>query len=106
MIKIYGHSDDCFEVEGEFRGENEYSCYNKPVTILIHDFTFDTDVIVTGEYAPDNRAAAWRIAIEPVDEDKPMPAMTIQMAENGYSPLLIIDCSENTVVDVVKRGDE
>ena len=106
MIQLYGHSDDCFEVEGEFRGENEYSCYNKPVTIMIHDFTFDTDVVVTGEYAPSNRAAVWRISVEPIDEDKPMPKMKILVAENGYSPVLILDCSENTVVRQVTEGGE
>jgi hypothetical protein len=105
MIKIYGHSDDCLELEGEFRGENEYSCYNKPVTIVIHDFTFDTDVVVTGEYAVKGRAASWRISVELIDEDKPMPNMRITMAENGYSPMLIIDCSENTAVHELEEGE-
>ncbi len=105
MIKIYGHSDDCFEVEGNFRGNNEYSCFNKPVTIIIHDFTFDTDVVVTGEYAPGGRAGVWGITVELLDEDKPMPEIRIEMEEGGYSPMLIVYCSENTVVSEARAGE-
>ena len=104
MIKIYGHSDDCFEIEGEFRGENEYSCFEQAVTILVHDFTFDCGVVVTGEYARENRNGVWSITVEPEDEDKPMPAMRLEMAKNGYSPMLIIECSDNTAVSEVKNG--
>lgn len=98
MIKIYGHSDDCFEIDGEFRGENEYSCFEETVTVLVHDFTFDCGVVVTGEYAKADRAGVWALTVEPEDEDKPMPAMRLEMHKRGYSPVLIIECSDNTAV--------
>lgn len=101
MIKIYGHSDDCFELDGTFRGENEFSCYDHPVIILVHDFTLDAGVVVTGEYAPKGRAAVWSIRVEPEDEDEPMPPMKIEMAKSGYSPALIIECSDNTAVSLL-----
>ena len=104
MIKIYGHSDDCFEVEGAFRGENEYSAYDEVVTVLVYDFTFSTSVVVTGEYGANGRAGVWRISVEPEDEDKPMPLMHIYAAKNGYSPMLVIDCSENTAVSLVDKS--
>jgi len=103
MIKIYGHSDDCFELEGAFRGENEYSCFEGPVTIIVHDFTFDTSVVVTGEYDKANRCGVWSITVEPEDEDKPMPPMRLEMAENGYSPLLILECSDNTAISELRK---
>jgi hypothetical protein len=96
MIKIFGHSDDCFEVEGDFRGENEYNPrMDKPLVLEIRDWTMDKDVIVTGRYGG---VGVWSIAVEPIDEDKPMPPMHIELAPNGYSPLLVIECTDNTVV--------
>lgn len=103
MIQLYGHSDDCFEVEGDFRGENEYNSFLKPISVVVHDFTFDTSVIVTAEYG--KRSAVWSISVEPIDEDKPMPNISIAMAKNGYSPMLVIDCSENTAVSELKGGE-
>lgn len=103
MIRIYGHSDDCLEVEGDFRGENEYNSFLKPISVVVHDFTFATSVVVTGEYG--KRSGVWSISVEPIDEDKPMPNMSIGMAKNGYSPMLMIDCSENTLVRELKGGE-
>ena len=104
MIKIYGYSDDNFAIEGEFQGENEYSCFEKPIMLVVHDLTFAKSVIVTGEYAQKNKntGAVWAITVQPTDEDVPMPDMKIEMAPHGYSPLLIIECSENTTVSELK----
>lgn len=102
MIKIYGNSDDCFEIEGEFRGEDEYGAYDKAITVLVHDFTFGTDVVVTGEYAKNNRAGVWSITVEPFEDGTPMPPMKLEMAQNGYSPVLILECSENTSVSLLE----
>lgn len=100
MIKIYGHSDDCVEVEGIFRGQNEYNPpLDKPISLVVHDFTFDKSVIVTAHYAAEKFSdAVWRLSVEPINEDKPMPPMKITLAPNGYSPMLEIECSENTAV--------
>ena len=103
MILIYGHSDDCLEVEGNFRGDSEYNSFLKPISVVVHDFTFETSVIVTAEYG--KRSAVWSISVEPIDEDKPMPNISIGMAKNGYSPMLVIDCSENTAVSELKSGE-
>jgi hypothetical protein len=104
MIKIYGHNDDCFEIDGTFRGENEISCFEKQAIIQVYDFTFAKGVIVIGEYDKNNRAGVWSISVEPVDEDNPMPEMWLEMAPNGYSPMLIIECSENTAVSSVEQS--
>jgi hypothetical protein len=107
MIKIYGSSDDLFEVDGEFRGENEYGCYNEKVVLCVHDFTDNSGVIVTGEYAPESPCTAvWAITVAPEDEDSPMPMMTIEMAENGYSPMLVIRCTDNTSVTKLEATNE
>lgn len=98
MLEIYGHSDDCIEVVGPHRGDTEfYLGLDKPLSLIVNDFTFDVGVIVTLEYGPGD-AGVWRVAVEPQDEDKPMPPMGITLAKNGYSPMLMIDCSENTAV--------
>ena len=104
MILIYGHSDDCLEVEGNFRGDGEYNSYLNPIALVINDFTFDTSAIVTAEYGR-HKSGVWSIAVQPIDEDKPMPKIEISMAENGYSPMLVIDCSENTAVSELKGGE-
>ena len=103
MIRIYGHSDDCLEVEGYFRGNSEYSSYSKPITIIVSDFVHNTGVIVTGEYG--KHSGVWSIAVEPIDENKPMPDMRIVMAGNGYSPMLMIQCDENTQVRELEGGE-
>lgn len=99
MIKIYGYSDDLFEVEGDFVGENEYPCYETPVSLLVTDREASTGAIVTGEYG--KRAAVWTISVEPVDEGKPIPPMSIKMGDNGYTPMLVIECSETSTVEIV-----
>lgn len=74
MIRIYGHSDDCLEVEGEFVGEeNEFSCWEKIVKLEIEDKAIGTGCVIVAEYARDDRAAVWHIGVEPSDEDVPMP---------------------------------
>ena len=50
MIKIYGSSDDLLEIDGVFQGENEFGCYNKPITIEVVDPALGTAVAVTATY--------------------------------------------------------
>ena len=104
MIKIYGHSDDCFELEGMFTGEHEFNCYDQAVTVEIVDQ--DKGVVVTGEYARKNRAGVWSITVEPLEEDKAMPPMHLNTYSNGYSPLLVIECSPNATVKEIRRDPQ
>jgi len=103
MIKIYGSSDDLLEIDGVFQGENEFGCYNKPITIEVVDPALGTAVAVTATYGFHKcSAAVWGITVEPIGEDLAMPEMKIELAENGYSPMLVINCSEKTIVKLLE----
>lgn len=102
-IKIQGHSDDVLNVyysdalDKKTKSADEfYPSTDKPLSIIVTDLnTFDV-VVVTAQYGI--REGVWTIGVEPLDEDKPMPKMSIEMAKNGYSPLLVIECSDNVIV--------
>jgi hypothetical protein len=99
MIKIFGHSDDCVEIEGDFTGENEFyvnSC--DKVWLNVYDPLTKVSVNVTVSYACEYKTGVWSIAVEPTDEDKAMPKMSIEMAKNGYSSMLVIECSDKVIV--------
>jgi hypothetical protein len=105
MIRIFGYSDDLLEIDGKFIGENEYGAYDKPVTIAVRDPDNKTVVFVTGEYGR-SEGGVWSIMVSQEDEDIPLPNMRIENHKSGYSPSLIIECSEKSTVELVKESEE
>lgn len=91
MIQIYGHSDDLVEVEGEV--SDEYGAYRRAAVLRIDDHANNTAAIITGEYG--KRNGVWSFSVEQVDEGIPLPPIKISTHENGYSPLLTIECSKD-----------
>lgn len=107
MIRIYGHSDDCLEVEGEFVGaENEFSCWQEIIKLEIEDKAAGTGCVIVAEYARDDRAAVWHIGVEPSDEDVPMPGIKVELYKNGYSPVFVLDCSRGTTVKLLEKRSQ
>jgi hypothetical protein len=107
MIRIYGHSDDLVEVEGEFVGEeNEFSCWQAIIKLEIEDKANGTACVIVAEYARDDRAAVWHIGVEPSDEDKPMPEIKVEFSENRYSPVFVLDCSRSAIVRLLEKKDQ
>lgn len=94
MIQIYGYSDDLVEVEGDV--SDEYSVYDRAAWLRIDDPVDGTSVIITGEYG--KHSAVWTFSVEPVGDGVPMMPVKILAHENGYSPLLTIECSANATV--------
>lgn len=100
MIQIYGHSDDLIEIEGAV--SDEYSAYEKIAILRIDDHYNKTSVIIIGEYG--KRAGVWTFSVEPVEEDIQLPPIRIATHENGYSPLLTVECSVNVTAQWLKDG--
>lgn len=53
-IRIYGHSDDCIEIEGAI--VDEHYAYDGPM--YLH---FDNGLVVECEYSPEDYSGKWRI---------------------------------------------
>ena len=103
IVKIYGHSDDTLEIEGDFVGEQDFGCYDKFISIKVEDSKSPRrGVVVTAKYAYENRSAVWMIGVEPLDEDVPMPYMKYEMAPSGYSPMLVLEFGDKPTVSVVE----
>lgn len=108
MITIQGHSDDIVEVLQDDEAD-EIDCLKGGAVITVGDEKGGLRAFV--RYAVGGKRGVWRIAVEPFDEDVPMggPLMpwevTLAMADNGYSPVLKIDCPAGTPVKKAKtRG--
>ena len=87
MISIYGASDDLVEIDAGTKSD-EVGCYDKPVTITVTDAAGHGARFIV-EYAPEHASsgkAVWRIGVEPLDEDVPMPwPITMKLGGRGYS---------------------
>ena len=98
MIRIYGVSDDLVEIEGDV--EEEIGCYDKAVTLEVGGAKGGLRVVA--EYAPRHASSdvgVWRLGVEPIDEDVPIPwPVRVELAERGYSPVINIDCPPGTPV--------
>lgn len=77
-ITIFGASDDLIEIEGDAKGCDEYTATEG--TFIAYCSGGET-VRFTVRFTP---RGVWGIEFEPVDEDIPMPAITV--SSDGYTP--------------------
>lgn len=103
-ITIYGESDDLVEVEiidGDGRKRIELDAYDRGQSIYLR-LMDGTGMRVYAEYSPtDLGGGVWMIGVAQLGEDQAIPGwpMKYRMAENGYSPELIIQAPEDVEVE-------
>lgn len=98
-IRIYGASDDLLEIDGDV--QEELACFDKEAVVTIQDGNQPRapGVRVIGQYAPGKvGAAVWRLGVEPIDEDIPIPWPVSIGMKDGYSPIVTVECSANVIV--------
>ena len=96
-LTFTGHSDDIFEAAGD-----EY--YSPFVAKVTAD---DGSLVVRAFYGEgDHNEGVWCIGIEPVGEEHQIPAWPVQiaLADNGYSPTMILTVPDEATVTQCK-GD-
>jgi hypothetical protein len=91
-MKIYGASDNLFEIEAG-KASEEVNCYDKTPWVRVGNEVMG-GLLVIGQYAPSENAT-WRLSIDMLDEDIPVP-WPVRVEFNGYSPTVIIDCPDDT----------
>lgn len=94
-IIIYGSSDDCVEVEGDFY--EEYNVWNAPCWIRAQ-VPSGAGLMVYVHYAPEGTPGPlWVVGMSQLGEDQPLPdwPMHYRTAENGYSPALCIEAPDD-----------
>lgn len=102
-ITIYGVSDDLVEVEiidGDGRKRIELDAYDRGQSIYLR-LMDGTGMRVYAEYSPtDLGGGVWMIGVAQLGEDQPIPdwPMKYRTAENGYSPVLVIEAPEDVTV--------
>lgn len=102
-MKVYfsGSSDDCIEIEGAH--VNEFNAFERPGWIKAQTPNGD-GLIVYAHYAPEGCPdGTWVLGVTLLAEDHQLPSwpITFWTAENGYSPVLIIDMPENVEISEV-----
>lgn len=105
-ISFYGHSDDCFEIRGERKGEpDEIGCYGTHVVVHLKSATAEQRLAVFGIYSPDGVDGTWVFGVGQIAEDDEVPPWPISISrEHGYSLLLTIECPDDTTIR--KAGED
>lgn len=94
MIRIYGASDDCIEVEG-CKGADEFNSYER-ASMWHGDLRAPNGDTMRAHALYDG---CWSIALGQADEDKPFPAWPITIAQHRslpYSTVAEIDAPDGT----------
>ena len=101
MLRIYGHSDDLVEIEGDVNEE-----LNTDNAVLLIGREDDGGLVARVSYAHNNRAAVWGVSVEPVDEEVPIPwPVGIKLEpEHGYSAVLIVSSPPGTLVRKLEKS--
>ncbi len=89
-----GVSDNLLEIEGDEWAE--FSANGRTAVKLVSD---EGQMIITAIYAHKLvNAGVWNIGIAPVDEGVSIPPWNFEchLAESGYSPVLTVDCPDDT----------
>lgn len=102
MIKIYGHSDDLVEIEGDI--EDELCAYEDGRIITIGGE--GEGVVIRAEYAPEGSAGVWRFSVELVDDGVPCRWKIEIEPKHEYSQQVVIHCPPGTPVDFGDQDDE
>lgn len=108
-LKIYGHSDDCMEIEGFRPGEpDELGVYDSMGIVKIAVPDTDQGLMVCAEFDA-LRTGAWMIGLSQMespsrDEGEPLPDWPIKWSQhsNGYSPQVEIEAPDDAVVYFVQ----
>jgi hypothetical protein len=96
-IRIYGHSDDCIEIEGDV--DDELGAYDRERCITVGGEGEGIEVRVSYH-------GTWRFAVSMIDEDVPCPWSIRIEPKHGYSQQVVIDCPPGTPVDFDEKDDE
>lgn len=100
-LKFYGHSDDCFEIDGT-RGDepDEIGAFHKTVVVYLKSAISEQRVAVVGTYAP-NGKCTWAFGIALIDDGDDLPPWPIKFTrEHDYSVALTIECPDDTSVSI------
>jgi hypothetical protein len=100
-LKFFGHSDNQFRCDGVATIEQRSGATASFLLAASHG-----GMIVTGAYGLHNRAT-WAVGIAQTTEGAPLPAWPLRFElapddspeeSKPYSPLLIVDCPDDTAV--------
>ena len=96
-LKIYGHSDDLVEIDGDVR--DEVDCYDKGVNLVV-----GRAEAIEGKNAEGLRVGmrygkggCWEARISPIDEDVPCP-WPVSVTVERYTAVVTIDCPPGTPI--------
>ncbi|MCP4573282.1 MAG: hypothetical protein GY838_13085 [bacterium] len=91
-VQFYGHSDDCFEIEGAVSDEGE------PGVFQIKDPAGQRINLVASYGQHDS--GMWMLGLQVADDDDLMPDWEMRWgtADNKYSPLLELNLPEGTTI--------
>lgn len=105
-----GYSDDTF---GEYGfTQDDYDCCASGALIVFSVTSESEGMHVVGQYGgdgwPDECPACWFIGVQPIEDGVSIPKwpMRFELADNGYSPRLIVDAPEGVKVRCLNRKDE
>jgi hypothetical protein len=98
MIKFYGHSDDCAEVDGDIK--DEIACYASDVRFRLGGP--GGGAIITMGYG-DGEGAVWWHRVAPIFDGIPVPWPIRFEREHHYSLGLIVDCPAGTPLTYATR---
>jgi hypothetical protein len=105
MLKIYGHSDDTLELNGD--RDDTIGCYSSSVMLTVGEIEAKAgeDAValrVHARHAHGLFGGTWSFEVGMVDEDILLPDWEIRLEnQHGYSPALIIECPIGTKVQWV-----
>lgn len=107
-LYFFGISDDLFVYEQAENGIGaEIDCYDSPAIFKVLDTT-GNGLYVTGYYAPQGvNAPVWTVGVAPLDEDVALPEWPLyfRLADNGYSPMLVIEATNDVTVIAAGKSD-
>ena len=96
MITISGYSDDIVSIDADDGSGDELDDCAQQTERVIMVGGDDGGLVVCVTYAPGDKAT-WRIAVDLVDEDVPIPwPVRITNGDRGYTPALVIECPPGT----------
>lgn len=104
-LSFIGHSDDTFGEYGVF--QDDYDCCASGRPIVWEVKCGDEGLFVFGQYGgrdwPSKSPGCWMIGVQQLDEDIPLPnwPMQFRTADSGYSPELLINAPDGTVIRCV-----
>lgn len=93
LLQFYGGSHDLMECQGAIN--EAINCYDCPG--IFHLKSSEGQVQVVGIYM-DN--GCWAVGLTPIEEGVPIPDWPVRISqhENGYSPLLILQVPDDTIL--------